>query len=236
MRVKKRKGTTMIELLVAMSIFAVVSTAVVVLLNHTKTVKVWGDKKNEALRSNREIQRRIGYILRSAVSRPQSGVNPAQNPIIGTTSVPRVTDPNLPPYPPAHVESVDFWATAEDARKEMNSAAYPVPVYPAAGAFDPRTMVSDLDGQLQWMRLSWSLDTGNMTLEMRDPTGGAVLASRLVVNNSAGRNVIRTVDFKREDGAKAVGVYLETRSLDLDTRVRERRYGSYTQYQILAWQ
>lgn len=237
---RTHKGSTIIELLVAISIFSVVSLAVVILMQHAKTITVWGDKKNEALRQNREIMRRIGYILRAAVTRPAFGTTlpdmSAENPIINCTVVARDTDPANPPYPAGHLEECEFWATTEEARRRVDNAAFPVPVYPAPGSYDPRSILDDVPSTFSRLRLSWEVDTGNLNLQLRSYDGATLLATRSIVSNTAGNNVIRALDFRRDDAARSVRVFCETRSRDPNSRMQERRYGSDTQVQIPAWQ
>lgn len=232
---KTPRGATIIELLVAMSIFLVVSSAVVVLLRHAQVVTVWGDKKNDALRANRETMRRIGALLRVATNRPAFGTTPAENAIISVTNVARDTDPANPPFPAGHIEAVDYWTTTEDARRLLNSTAYPVPVYPAASSFDPRLASQDVPNNYSRLRLAWLIDSGNFQLELRSNDGATVLATRQITNTTAGFNSVRTVDFRVDTATKSVGMYLETRSRDPNSRFGERRYGADTQFQLPAW-
>ena len=230
-----RRGATMIELLVAMSIFLVVSAAVVILMQHAQVVTVWGDKKNEALRSSREVMRRIGYVLRVATSRPAFDVNPAQPAIINVTTTARDTDPTHPPFPANHVEAIDFWTNTEDARRLVGSAAYPVPVYPSPMAFDPRSNTMDVPNNYSRLRLAWAINTGNITLELRSNDGAAVLATKNITNAGNGFNYVRTVDFRKDDATRSIGMFLETRSRDPNSRVAERRYSADTQFAIPSW-
>lgn len=240
---KPRRGNTLIELLVAMSIFAVVSSAVVVLMQHSQTVRVWGDKKDECLRSNREIMRRLGLILRVAIPRP-SYVDPgppsttvaAQNAIISATTVARNANPAQPPFPTSHVESVDFWASTQDARRLLHSTSYPEPVYPATPSFDPRLAATNVPAYYTRLRLSWTASNGNLNLLMTSNDGNTVLATRRVLENSAGFNVIRVLDFRTDSSTHSVGVYLQTRSRDRNSKfASERRYASDMQFKIPAW-
>lgn len=232
---KQFRGATIIELLVAMSIFLVVSSAVVIMLRHAQVVTVWGDKKNDALRTSRETMRRIGYLLRVATNRPAFGTTPAENAIIAVTNVPRDTNPDNPPFPAGHVEAVDYWTTTEDARKLLNSSAYPVPVYPAVSSFDPRQASQDVPNNYSRLRLAWLIDTGNFRLELRSNDGATVLATRNITNTADGFNSVRAVDFRVDSANKSVGMYLETRSRDTNSRFGERRYGADTQFQLPAW-
>lgn len=238
-----RRGSTLIELLVAMSIFAMVSASVVVLMQHARVVRVWGDKKDECLRSNREILRRIGLVLRAALPRPAyadagppSTVVADQNAIISATTVARNPNAALPPFPAGHVETVDFWTSTQDARRLVRSRSYPVPVYPAAPSFDPRLAASNVPTYYTRMRMAWSADTGNLNLLMTSNDGSTVLATRPIVASNSGYSVIRILDFRTDSSTHSVGVYLQTRSRDKNSKfAAERHYAGDMQFKVPAW-
>lgn len=230
-----RRGTTLIELMVAMAIFTMVSTCIVVLLQHARVVTVWGEKRNDALRVNRETMRRVGYILRVATSRPAFGTTAAEPAVTFVTTTVRNPNPSQPPFASSHIEAVDFWATTEDARRLITNSTFPVPVYPAATSFDPRNAALDVPNNYSRMRLAWPISTGNLQLELRSNDGLTVQAVKKLTNTQDGYNFIRAVDFRKDDAARSVGMYLETRSRDLDSRFEERRYATDTQFQLPAW-
>lgn len=230
------RGATVLELLVAMSIFAMVSTAVVVLTANANVISVWGEKRNEALRVSRETNRRIGYILRCATTRPEFTSEPPQNAVLSATGTLRNTDPAQPPYPAGHQEIVTFWTSTQDARRLIQDPGFPVPEYPSALAFDPRTSAMDVPNTYSRMNLVWSIDTGNFTIELRSNDGATLLASKQLTGYLPGSSPIRTVDFTRDQASRAVGMYLETRSRDPNSKFAERRYGSTVYFQIPAWQ
>lgn len=236
---KKTRGATIIELLVAMSIFLIVTSTIVVLLQNTQTVYVWGNKKNDALRANRELIRRVSYLLRPAITRPAFGAQNAQPAVIAVTDAPaRETDPTLAPFPAGHVEFVDYWVTTETSRRLLNDPSLPVPSYPNALSYDPRSAMTDLDSNFSRLRLAWAIDTGNLTLELRSNDGTTVTASRAITSNTAGFNVIRAIDFRLVDTAqnpRSIRMFLETRSRDPNSRVGERRYSTDTQFQLPGW-
>ncbi|GMU55817.1 MAG: hypothetical protein AMXMBFR33_49630 [Candidatus Xenobia bacterium] len=229
------RGATMFELLVAMFIFSIVSTLVVILTANANVVSVWGEKRNEALRANREINRKIGYVLRTATSRPEFTNEAPQNAILSATATVRNTDPTQPPYPAGHQEIVTFWASTQDARRLIQDPGFPVPEYPAPLAFDPRTSVMDVPNNYSRMNLVWSIDTGNFSLELRSNDGANLLASKQLTSYMPGRSPIRAVDFTRDQASRAVGMFLETRSRDANSKFAERRYGSTVYFQIPAW-
>lgn len=230
------RGATIFELLVAMFIFSIVSTLVVILSANANVVSVWGEKRNEALRVNRETNRKIGYILRTATSRPEFTNEPPQNAVLSATGTLRNTDPTQPPYPAGHQEIVTFWASTQDARRLIQNPGFPVPEYPAPLSFDPRTSVMGVPNNYSRMNLVWSIDTGNFTIELRSNDGATLLASKQLTGYLPGSSPIRTVDFTRDQASRAVGMYLETRSRDPNSKFAERRYGSTVYFQIPAWQ
>lgn len=240
---KKRigRGSTLIELMVAMSIFLVVSGAVVVLMRHAQVVSIWGEKKNDALRQNREIMRRIGLHVRQAVPRPAFNTTVASPPIISVTTVSRNQDPSQPPFPPGHLEQIDFWCSTEEARRSIGSQAYPVPTYPAVMSYNPRTAEEDVPNNFSRLRLEWSQDTGELSLHLMSNDGLAILATKKLVSTAVDSNgrrtsALRCVDFRQDTTTASVGVYLETRSRDRNSKFAERRYSSDTQFNLPAWQ
>ncbi|MEW6277900.1 MAG: prepilin-type N-terminal cleavage/methylation domain-containing protein [Candidatus Eremiobacterota bacterium] len=219
---RRPAGFTVIELLVAMALFSLVSIVCVMLLKSTLTVSVWGDKRMDMLRQNREITKRLNPILRGAAHFNGTGTSPVDT-VASTMGV--LGDP----IPVGHVEQLVFWTSREHANEVLQ---LPVVPYPAAGSFvppgRPQAPMNPVD-MYTTIRVFWL--ESDKTLRVDPNTPLTVGDDRFI-----GRGVEK-LDFLNSANAndRSILVDVTTRSRSQDTRIEGGLFTTHLRVHVPNW-